>query len=66
MDIKELEKNIAMVEKEKEENLLTHFTKRAYKNDNVLIALMRKLLPDKAQDEITGDFKLIIKRPGNK
>lgn len=38
---------IRTVEKSKRKNLLNHFVRRAFKNDKVLIALVKKIVPDK-------------------
>lgn len=48
---KYLENAIASVEKEKRINIYVHFVKRAIKNDHVLIALLKKLIPDKVHAE---------------
>jgi hypothetical protein len=39
------------VEKEKNMTLLEYATRQAFKSENVLIALMKKMLPDKMEDE---------------
>lgn len=44
-----LEDAIREVEKEKKKNLFKHFVKRALDDDGVLVALMRKLVPDLKQ-----------------
>lgn len=49
--IDRLEKAIKRVEKEKKVDIYEHFIKRALESDAVLIALMRKVLPDK----VSGD-----------
>jgi hypothetical protein len=36
-------------------DLLVHFVERAYVNDMVLIALLKKLLPDKTSGELKGE-----------
>ena len=38
---------IGKVESEKKTTLLEHFVRRAYASDSVMIALAKKLLPDK-------------------
>jgi len=42
----EFEQSIARVEKKKRKNLIDHFIERAYENDKVLIAVMKKRFPD--------------------
>lgn len=44
--LKELEKAIKKVEKTKNKNLLNHFVRRAFENDIVLVALLKKFIPD--------------------
>lgn len=58
----DLQKAIQEVEKEKKKNLFKHFVERGYKNDNVLVALIRKLIADKTQVEgiLEGDLKITI------
>lgn len=51
-EIEELRKAIAAVEKNEGKKLLEHFVQRAFKNDNVLVALMKKVLPDKKQADL--------------
>lgn len=44
----ELLKAIKKIEKEEDrEKLMEHFVKRAYEDNKVLVALMKKILPDK-------------------
>ena len=43
----QLERAIKRVEKNHDIKLIDYFVERAYKNDVVLIALIKKLLPDK-------------------
>ena len=59
-EIEELRKAIKAVEEEKDKKLLEHFVRRAYKNDAVLVALIKKLVPDKTQADIDlgGEVKL--------
>lgn len=45
-EIEELRKAIKVVEKTKRKKLLRHFVERAYTNDKVLVALMKKILAD--------------------
>ena len=51
-----LRKAIAAVEKTEKKDLFVHFVERAFKDDNVLVALMRKLLPD--CKEISGEVNI--------
>lgn len=59
-EIEELRKAIKVVEKQKDKKLLQHFIERAYKNDAVLIALIKKLIPDKTQADLdlSGNINL--------
>lgn len=45
---------IKTVEKASRKNLLNHFVRRAFKNDKVLIAIIKKIIPDKQY--IEGDL----------
>lgn len=45
-NLDKLLQSIARVESAKNKNLVDHYVLRAYKNDNVLCSLMRKLFPD--------------------
>lgn len=55
-EIEALRKAIKTVEKKEKKKLLRHFVERALTNDNVLIALMKKLVPDiKREDLNIGD-----------
>jgi len=58
----ELIKAIREVEKEEGKGLFKHFVKRGYKNDSVLVALIRKLIADKTQTDIdlSGEVKKIL------
>ncbi len=47
---------LVKVEKEKNTSLLEHAVKRAFVEDNVLIAVMKKMLPDLSQDEGLRDL----------
>ena len=42
---------IAKVEKEQNKSLLEHAVKKAFESENVLIALMKKILPDLTEDK---------------
>ena len=55
-----LQEAIEQVEKEKKKTLFRHFVERGFKSDNVLVALVRKLLADKTQVEgvLDGDIKV--------
>ena len=57
----ELYDAIKAIEKEKGKALFKHFVERGYKNDKVLIALIRKLVPDKLQTDIDLDADIIFK-----
>ena len=63
-----LKKAIAKVEKEKKVSLYEHFVERALVSDMVLVALLKKLLPDKAGIELPneGDNITLIYEPANK
>jgi len=45
-EIAELRKAIKKVEEKEDDTLLVHFVKKAYTDNTVLIAVMRKLYPD--------------------
>jgi len=55
-----LQEAIEQVEKDKGKTLFRHFVERGFKSDNVLVALVRKLLADKTQVEgvLDGDIKV--------
>jgi len=57
-EIDELRKAIAKVQKDEDHSVLEHFVRRAYKNDKVLIALVKKFVPDKTK--IDGEFMGVI------
>ena len=61
-EIEELRKAIKQVEQEKKEKLLVHFIRRAFKNDNVMVAAIKKLIADKTQAEVDlgGEIKAIL------
>lgn len=47
------------VERKKgKKKLLTHFIERAYENDAVLIALLKKLISDKREMDVKGDLNV--------
>jgi len=58
----DLQKAIREVEKEKDKSLFKHFVERAYRNDAVLVALVKKLLPDKTQADLDlrGDLSITV------
>jgi hypothetical protein len=65
--IKELNEIIKTVEKRKQKKLFTHFVNRAYQEDKVLVALMKKLVPDLRSVDIQGggldgDFTITVSR----
>lgn len=51
-EIEELRKAIKTVEKQKKKKLLQHFIERAFKNDAVLVATIKKLVADKTQTDV--------------
>lgn len=55
--IERFKKALKEVEKQKEISLLKHFINRAYESDQVLVALMKKVLPDKAESFIETESK---------
>ena len=54
-DIEELKKAIQEAEKGKDHTLLVHFFNKAYESNQVLIALIKKLIPDISVTELKGD-----------
>ena len=56
------------VEKENDKTLLTHAVERAFADNNVLIALLKKMLPDKLEtiadlsESLRGDLRDKIKK----
>jgi len=62
-EIEELRQAIRIARKKHgNRSILVHFVEQAYTNSQVLIALMKKLLPDKIEGESFGDTKIIIIR----
>lgn len=57
-EIAALREAIAEVEKEKKMSLYKNIVLRAYKSDPMMIALMKKLLPDKIAGEGFGDTNI--------
>lgn len=55
-EVEELRAAIREVEKGKKTKLLKHFVKKAYEDNRVLIALMKKILPDISQS--SGDLNI--------
>ena len=55
-----LEKAIADVQRNKHRNILNHMVRRAFENDKVLIALIKKFVPDLQHVEANVDIKEII------
>jgi len=55
-----LQEAIEQVEKDKGKSLFRHFVERGYKSDNVLVALVRKLIADKIHTEhdLEGNLKV--------
>ena len=70
-EIEELRQAIRIARKKRgNRSILVHFVERAYTNDQVLIALAKKLIPDKIsgkfEGEGLGDTKIIIVYPQEK
>ena len=57
--VEQLEKAINEVEKAKKRKLFNHFVRQAFEDNAVLIALMRKIIPD--MKHIEGDMNLTAK-----
>ena len=49
----QLKEAIKVVEKEKGKKLLTRFIEMAWHNPSAMIGLMKKILPDKSQSDVT-------------
>jgi hypothetical protein len=47
-----LQEAVRTVEKEKRKSLFEHFVRQAFKDKQVLVALMKKFIPDRKQTEI--------------
>lgn len=58
----DLEKAIVAYQKKHHKNLLSHFIKRAFENDKVLITLIKKFIPDMQHVQADVDIKEIIVR----
>ena len=52
--VKELQEAIERAEKKKDKEFLDRVIERAYVNDMVLLAVLKKFIPDKTHTEITG------------
>lgn len=68
-EMAEFRKALANVQAEKDRlPIFEHFIREAYNDHTVLIALLRKMLPDLKQIEAdikTEGFRIIIERPSN-
>ena len=56
----ELKKALQIVEKDKKKTIFVHLIERAFKNDAVLSALFKKLVPDLSQVQMTEDGKINV------
>lgn len=56
--MKELNEAIEEARKKHDLSILQQFVERAYKNDAVLIAVVRKLIADKTKAEVEGEFEV--------
>ena len=63
---KELEEALREIEEGQGTTLFKHFAKRAFKNDRVLIAFVKKFIPDKAQarDIPEGGIDVLVRYAG--
>lgn len=63
-EIEELRKAMKTVQKKHDRTLLEEFVERAYKDNMVLVALMRKLLPDQKyiEGKIGGSVNITLER----
>lgn len=52
---------MAATEKEKKKSLWKHLIERAYEEDNVLIAVSKKFIPDQIGIELKDDFAAIVR-----
>ena len=72
ISLKKLEEAMEIEEAEAEKqggvNVLRHFVRMAYVNPNILIALMKKFIPDKQHTEVEGlePMQIIVKHIENK
>jgi len=57
-----LQEAIEIVAKQKGKSLFEYFVERSYKNDNVLVALIRKLVADKThvEGELREDVRVTV------
>ncbi|MDP2789899.1 MAG: DUF5681 domain-containing protein [bacterium] len=63
--IQEMRAALVAAQKGKKRTLLEHFFERAYKDNHVLIAAIKKLLPDLSNVELQAQaekFRIIIKQ----
>jgi hypothetical protein len=58
-EVARLRKAILAVEKEEGKDLLAHFVKEAFKDRAVLIALIKKFVPDMTSTEVTATVKML-------
>ena len=58
-EIQKFRDALARVESNREDTLYDHYIKKAYKNDHVLVDVMKKLLPDllAGQFDVTNETK---------
>ena len=47
-------------------SLIQHCVMKAYTNNDMAIAIMRKILPDKAENEIDLNIKTLVVRPAGR
>lgn len=59
-EIEELRQAIEKARKAKDKSILEHFVERAYKNDQVLVALIKKLIADKHHTELGGELAVAL------
>lgn len=57
----DLNRAIKKVEKEKRKDIYEHFLERAFENDAVLLALLKKKLPDLKQTELNANVDASLK-----
>lgn len=64
--VQEMRAALVAVQKGKKRTLLEHFFERAYTDNHVLIAAMKKLQPDLANVELQAQaekFRIVIEQP---
>lgn len=60
-EVEELRIALKAAKEKNNKSLIDHFVERAYSNDKVLVAVMKKLIPDITLSELTGpDGKPLI------